>query len=194
MKKLYPVVLSVCLLLASMLIAGCNNRGRTRGRIDGSVRVDSSVPGDGSVDSTAPDTSVTFDTGVDAVDSGLPGACPIFTMAAGAGAIAGGSTLGLENNQGGSCGGDGAPEAIIVWSAPTTGTWTLDTIGSDFDTVLYVRSGTCSGTEVDCNDDSSSTQSSVTITATAGESYYIFVDGYSSNSGNFVLNATDGGA
>src|ERR1051325_7048996 len=35
----------------------------------------------------------------------------------------------------GSCGGGSAPEATYFYYAPRTGTYTIDTIGSDFDTV-----------------------------------------------------------
>lgn len=88
----------------------------------------------------------------------------------------------------GSCGGANAPEVAYVYFAPRAGTYTFDTFGSEFDTVLYVRSDT--GTELGCNDDSSSgntKQSRVTLPLTAGQMVNIVVDGFNMESGNYTL-------
>ncbi len=183
-------------LLTLLVLAGCNTR-RSRGPLgDSSVTVDSSS-GDAGDSSTPTDTSFPTDTSVSTdtsvtPDTSVPGACPIFDETDGLGLITSGSTTTETNDQSGSCGGDSAPEAIIIWYPSSAGTWTIDTIGSDYDTLLYVREGTCSGAELACNDDSSGTQSAVTITVTASAPYYIFVDGFSSNSGSFMLNANPG--
>jgi hypothetical protein len=50
-----------------------------------------------------------------------------------------GDTSSASNANSGSCGGSGAPEALFFYSAPRAGTYTIDSIGSSFDTVLYVR-------------------------------------------------------
>src|SRR5262249_39481223 len=53
-----------------------------------------------------------------------------------------GSTAGAPNLMtGASCGGggDGAPDATFVYTAPRTASYTFDTFGSAFDTILYVR-------------------------------------------------------
>lgn len=190
MKQFYVSCLT--LLFVGLLLAGCNNRSRGRVRTDSSIPVDSS-PGDGSTDgsmgdsSPPSDTSVPIDTSVPP-DTSTPGECIVDFEAAGSGLIAMGNTIDETEAQSGSCGGSSAPEAIVSWTPSTSGSWTLDTIGSDYDTVLYVRSGACTGTEEACNDDSSGTQSSVTITATVGLEYFVFVDGYS-GTGNWVLNA-----
>ena len=62
----------------------------------------------------------------------------------------------------------------------------LTTLGSDIDTVLYTRTGPCNdgATELGCNDDNRGVNgeagtSALTLRAAAGESYYIFVDGWS---------------
>lgn len=65
----------------------------------------------------------------------------------------------------------------------------LSTDGSSFDTVLYVRRGSCGGgDEVACNDDGGSgVNSHLSLDLEAG-TYYIFVDAYSQNEGGeFVL-------
>lgn len=112
----------------------------------------------------------------------------------GAEALAGGLPLTVEattagaSEYGGSCGGGGAPEHVFSWSAPQAGTYTIHTTDSDFDTVLYVRDGSCVGEELDCDDDGGpGTQSSMTLTLQAGQEIVIFADGYNSNAGNVVL-------
>jgi hypothetical protein len=67
----------------------------------------------------------------------------------------------------------------------------LDTLCSDYDTVLYVRNATCTGTESACDDDSSyGASSSLDLTLAAG-TYYVIVDSYFSLSvGTYVLNVS----
>src|SRR5207237_987597 len=71
-----------------------------------------------------------------------------------------------------------------VWTAPASGSVTVDTHGSAFDTILAVYTGSSLsglGKLVE-NDDTSDTTSSVTFVATAGVSYRIQVDGYNGTS------------
>jgi hypothetical protein len=82
-----------------------------------------------------------------------------------------------------------------VWYkiTPSIGeTMTIDTLGSSFDTVLTVYTGSSlSGlTERACNDDigSGNLQSRVTLPATAGTTYWVQASGFSSNSGNLTVN------
>lgn len=68
------------------------------------------------------------------------------------------------------------------WTASTSARTTIDTIGSDFDTVLAVYTGNTVGllTEVASNDDiSGSTESRVRFTPVPGTIYRIAVDGFS---------------
>ena len=77
------------------------------------------------------------------------------------------------------------------WTAPTGSNVTIDTVGSDFDTLLAVYTGYSLGTltPVASNDDiPGSVQSRVTFFAMAGQTYQIAVDGYNGASGNIVLN------
>jgi alpha-tubulin suppressor-like RCC1 family protein len=54
----------------------------------------------------------------------------------------------------GSTGKYGGPEAVLVWTAPSGGTYQFDTTGSSFDTVLAAFKGSPTTTgELDCNDD-----------------------------------------
>src|SRR5437867_2228717 len=99
----------------------------------------------------------------------------------------------------GSCGSSGtAPERVYQWTPAVTGTATIQTCGAatTFDTVLYLRSGACaSGPEVagGCNDDACTNAtglnraSRLTPTVTAGQTYYIVVDGHGGAQGPFSL-------
>ena len=72
----------------------------------------------------------------------------------------------------------------------TVGTYSLDTIGSGFDTVLSVHTG-CPGNasnQVACDDDSAGNYcSKLTFEAQAGQTYYIRVSGFSGAHGEFTL-------
>lgn len=72
-------------------------------------------------------------------------------------------------------------------------TFSLDTLGTNFDTVLYVRVGQCGpGGQEFCNDDYedlfySSLQSEMTLLNVPAGDYYIVVDGYGGQGGPFEL-------
>jgi hypothetical protein len=112
-----------------------------------------------------------------------------------------GVTSGLST-QSGSCGiSDKAPEAIFQWTPASSGPATIATCGSAtlYDTVLYLRSGTCGGAELGCSDDSAGCgtgepstyhASRLTPTVTAGQTYFIVVDGYNGAKGAFSLSIT----
>jgi subtilisin family serine protease len=78
-----------------------------------------------------------------------------------------------------------------VWTAPSTGTCTISTSGSAFDTLVAVYQGTSVGalSAVASNDNSASgvTTSSVSFPVTLGAVYRIAVDGKSGASGSITL-------
>ena len=89
---------------------------------------------------------------------------------------------------------DGEPVTHSVWYkiTPATGTVTIDTFGSDFDTVLAVYTGTSvvNLTYVTSNDDDTScacAQSAVTFDSVAGTTYRIAVDGFGGAVGSISL-------
>jgi len=93
-----------------------------------------------------------------------------------------------EPNHAGSAGGR---SVWWRWTAPASGSTTVNTFGSAFDTLLAVYTGTQvnSLTLVAANDDSGGLlQSSVTFSASAGTTYNVAVDGFEGGSGNTVLN------
>ena len=75
------------------------------------------------------------------------------------------------------------------WTPDASGTVGLHACASGFDTLLAVYTGSSVDglTEVASNDDSCFTRSRVEFTATAGETYWIAVDGYNGQTGAFTL-------
>jgi len=84
-----------------------------------------------------------------------------------------------------------------TWTAPRSGSVTISLVGSSFDTVLGVYTGTTINplTEAATNDDSEAANTSkVTFNATAGTAYQICVDGYGDAQGNIQMSILQAGA
>src|SRR6266480_1173799 len=96
-----------------------------------------------------------------------------------------------EPNHGGDSGGH---SVWYRWTAPASTLVTIDTIGSSFDTLLgvYTGSSVSSLTTIAGNDDISDTtrQSRVSFTPVAGATYQIAVDGWGGATGTITLNWT----
>ena len=87
-----------------------------------------------------------------------------------------------------SCGGGQNPVDIwFAYTALTSGIATFDLCGSAYDTRLAIWDA-CGGTALECNDDNGPAcngfQSSIEMTVSAGNTYYIQVGGYNSETGN----------
>jgi hypothetical protein len=80
------------------------------------------------------------------------------------------------------------------WTAPSTGTFTLATTGSSFDTTLAIYTGSVVNklAEIGSNNDQSSTlrTSKVIISVVAGTTYRIAVDGNSAAAGAITLSGS----
>jgi hypothetical protein len=75
------------------------------------------------------------------------------------------------------------------WIAPASGYYSVNTVGSSFDTVLAVLQPACAGPELACNDDSGgSPQSEVVQNFTQGQRVLVAIDGKSGTSGTALLN------
>ncbi|MDX1993046.1 MAG: zinc-dependent metalloprotease family protein [bacterium] len=86
-------------------------------------------------------------------------------------------------------------EGKSIWlryTAPASGTVTLTTNGSNFDTVLGVFTGSRGSlTQQACNDDATGTTSAINnFAVTSGTTYHIYLGGYNSASGTVVFNMT----
>ncbi len=88
----------------------------------------------------------------------------------------------------------GGASVWVTWTAPTSRTVTVDTIGSNFDTLLGVYTGnSVSGlTRVASNDDDPRSRfrltSALSFDAVAGTTYRFVIDGYNGATGSIVLN------
>ncbi|HYE62372.1 MAG TPA: FG-GAP repeat protein [Phycisphaerales bacterium] len=80
-------------------------------------------------------------------------------------------------------------DVYYLIEAESTGLMTLDTAGSNFDTVLAVYNG-CEGAMLECNDDAPGLnyQSRVTLLLNKGQTYAVRIAGYNGAIGQFQLN------
>jgi Ca2+-binding RTX toxin-like protein len=87
---------------------------------------------------------------------------------------------GKESGEPNHAGNTGGKSVWYKWTPQASGTTTIDTAGSNFDTVLAVYSGGAvnSLTPVASNNDDNGLQSKVSFTANTGTTYQIAVDGF----------------
>lgn len=103
-----------------------------------------------------------------------------------------GTTIGAVHDFTPSCSiGSTAPERAFTLTVPgNLSSLTVDTFGSSYDTMLYIKSDNCGSPDLACNDDSVGLQSQIMLINAVAGTYFIFVDGFSSSSGSFTLNVT----
>jgi cysteine-rich repeat protein len=109
-----------------------------------------------------------------------------------------GSTVGAVNDYEASCAASALAEDLSFnWVAPTTGVYDINMEGSAYDTALHIRvfpeeimiDECVDSVQIACNDDSIfGLQSQIILEAEAGVEYLIIVDGFSTSSGNYILN------
>ena len=106
-----------------------------------------------------------------------------------------GTTIGAANDYAGSCVGGSAPDVVYTFTLEQPATVTVSLCGSFYDTGLHLWLGCpdAGGTQVACNDDFCDLQSCITITLSLG-TYYIIVDGFAANSGDYALYVNADGA
>jgi Immunoglobulin I-set domain len=109
----------------------------------------------------------------------------------GATAMASVNTMGAtkqsgEPNHSGNAGGH---SVWYRWTAPSTGTWSLDTTGSSFNTLLAVYTGSAVNnlSAVASNLTAGTLTNSINLAASAGVTYQIAIDGSNGAAGNAVL-------
>jgi hypothetical protein len=123
-----------------------------------------------------------------------PSNCETAQLITGSGTFFG-DTTGFAGNHDGSCGGD-AGEAVYYFVLTESSHVVVDSIGTTFDSVVYVRAGDCpDGTEIGCDDDSGGMWAGeLDFTILYPGTYFIFVDGYTidpdfgPNEGPYQLN------
>jgi hypothetical protein len=102
-----------------------------------------------------------------------------------------GTTTGMSMDFTGSCttGTTSSPDVVYLFQMPVpASSIVIDTFGSVFDTVLYVKGSDCGGPDLACNDQFGGDQSQVTLGAQPAGLFTIIVDGWFGTAGNYVLN------
>lgn len=98
-----------------------------------------------------------------------------------------------ENRFQPSCVASVSAEVTFSFTAPRAGSYVFDTVGSDFDTVLYALGPSCEPPERACNDDASGTVSSeILFGMAAGETTVIVIDSFG-ESGAWSLQVSESG-
>ena len=97
-----------------------------------------------------------------------------------------GSTVGRRDGLSTGCGGADAPEARYWFEAQGAGSYAVDTVGSELDTVLSLWDEGCFG--LNCSPSSRQERSAIVVDLAEGQRMFITVDGAYAGSGKFVLN------
>ena len=102
------------------------------------------------------------------------------------------NTSAATSSDPGLCNANFSKDLWFTYTATSSADVTIDTCGSSFDTVIELFTGSCGALSYQfCNDDSCSTQSSITVTGlTAGLTLVIRIGGYNGASGAGTLNVT----
>jgi hypothetical protein len=87
------------------------------------------------------------------------------------------NTIGRDDDFTASCGIGPAPDFQLGFMAPWAGSFTFDTKGSSFDTVVDIHNGECGARELACNDDFIGLDSKVTVHLKQFELVTVTVDG-----------------
>jgi predicted dienelactone hydrolase len=116
--------------------------------------------------------------------------CADATIIGSAGGVFVGRTVGGTAALSSSCGFDVfAPERIFRWTPGVSHLATIETCGgtTNYRTTLYVREGSCLGPDLACNHRACGEASRVTLPVVAGRTYFIVVDGFLADAGDFTL-------
>ncbi|MDP2314796.1 MAG: hypothetical protein Q8P41_17965 [Pseudomonadota bacterium] len=121
------------------------------------------------------------------------GDCPQYSIGSELG-VQGSTTAATTNLTSSVCTSDPEAAVTVRWIAPSSGTWTFSTDGSDFDTILALYEETCDGAEIACNDDASDTYgpSEVSVYLAAGDVVAVGVGGYEGATGEYLLTISEG--
>ena len=90
------------------------------------------------------------------------------------------------DHQAPSCAPAGSPDDAFLFTAPTDGSYRFDTVGSGYDTVLYLTDPQSCG-QIACNDDHESLTSELSLDMAAGDQVMVVVDGFGGASGYYEL-------
>lgn len=122
------------------------------------------------------------------INGSVASSCPTLALPSSVPQIVTGNTSGGPNSFTPSCTGFGAaPEHTFTFTAPATASYTFDTVGSPYDTVLYILGASCTGLQLACNDDTFGLQSQIVLALSEGQTVTIVVDGFGDQAGSYTL-------
>ncbi|MDB4930093.1 MAG: hypothetical protein JWM10_2577 [Myxococcaceae bacterium] len=133
-----------------------------------------------------------------AAGEGGPGSCANAIPIAPGQTVTGDTRRGQAHNDGSCVGAEegeaGAPELVYALTLERRQQVTVAVEQAGFDGTVYLRSGNCEDPSGEvagaCNDDDGDTSHSRVVTALDPGTYYIFVDGFARNAGNFSMTVT----
>lgn len=126
------------------------------------------------------------------IDETMPPMCPAGTIEPTLPQTITGDTTLLGDAVAPSCGSVETPDASYTFTAPRAGRYIFDTAGSEYNTVLELRNGSCTGSVIVCNDNAGdSEQARAIANLSAGQTVVAIVDGIEGDSGPFTLTVTE---
>ncbi len=113
--------------------------------------------------------------------------CPEFTLESVPFLVVEGSTGGAPDSATLTCV-NGGSDHTYNWTAPFDGVYEFSLAGSNFDTALSIRDGSCTSPELSCDDDGAGDlQSRITMRVFEGQTLTIVIDGFDGDTGNYIL-------
>lgn len=113
--------------------------------------------------------------------------CPEFTLDSVPFLVVEGSTNNASDSATLTCV-NGGRDHTYSWTAPFDGAYEFTLAGSDFDTALSIRDGSCTSPELACDDDGAGDlQSRITMRAFGGQTLTIIIDGFDGATGNYTF-------
>jgi hypothetical protein len=86
---------------------------------------------------------------------------------------------------------DSGEDVWFTFTLTASSSLSFETYGSDYDTVLYILGGGCTGSEIECDDDGGVSLDSYIRTTLGAGTYYLVLDAYSTyDSGDWTLTVT----
>jgi len=114
--------------------------------------------------------------------------CVVSDLGLATGEVATGTNVGAGDDLQVACAPAGGEDVVFTWTAPSTGEWTFDTFGSDYDVALAVMFPDCGGDALACEGGFMEPGQTVTLTVHEGVQVLVALDAFGVDAGNYVLN------
>jgi hypothetical protein len=121
-----------------------------------------------------------------------PPVCPTGDLGSTVPATVTGTTINQGDALSPSCNpGYSSADASYTFTAPADGTYSFDTFGASFKTMIHVRDASCAGPELVCEADASGNGAFTYATLTAGQTVVVSVEGVDGGEGSFELHVNE---